>query len=59
MDPWLAPVFDNIRHAFKDTGYFAIMMPKGKIEVAPLSFMRGRTFPDSFVLPHLWLLHLH
>jgi len=50
MDPWLAPVFDNIRHAFKDTGYFDMMMQKGKIEVAPLSFIRGRTFPDSFVL---------
>tara|TARA_R110001583_G_scaffold5598_22_gene30173 strand:+ start:3023 stop:4300 length:1278 start_codon:yes stop_codon:yes gene_type:complete len=50
MDPWLAPVFDNIRHAFKDTSYFNLMMQKGQIEVAPLSFIRGRTFPDSFVL---------
>ena len=50
MSPWLGPIFDNIRHAFKDTSYFDIMMQKGKIEVAPLSFIRGRTFPDSFVL---------
>jgi PhoH-like ATPase len=50
MSPWLAPIFDNIRHAFKDTSYFDIMMHKGKVEVAPLSFIRGRTFPDSFVL---------
>ena len=50
MHPWLGPIFDNIRHAFKDTAYFDVMMQKGKIEVAPLSFIRGRTFPDSFVL---------
>ena len=50
MDPWLAPIFDNVRHAFKDTTYFQAMMQKGQIEVAPLSFIRGRTFPDSFVL---------
>jgi PhoH-like ATPase len=50
MSPWLGPIFDNIRHAFKDTAYFDVMMQKGKIEVAPLSFIRGRTFPDSFVL---------
>lgn len=50
MDPWLAPVFDNLKHAFKDTSYFEMMLEKGKIEIAPLSFIRGRTFPDSFVI---------
>jgi PhoH-like ATPase len=50
MDPWMAPVFDNIRHAFKDTTYFDMMVCKGKIEIAPISFIRGRTFPNSFVL---------
>ncbi len=50
MDPWLGPIFDNLKHAFKDTSYFEIMMEKGKIEIAPLSFIRGRTFPDSFVI---------
>ena len=50
MHPWLAPIFDNVRHAFKDLSYFEVQMQKGQIEVAPLSFIRGRTFPDSFVL---------
>ncbi len=50
MAPWLAPVMDNVRHAFNDTVYFKTMMDSGQIEVAPLSFIRGRTFPDSFVL---------
>jgi len=50
MNPWLAPIFDNVRHVFKDLSYFEVQMQKGIIEVAPLSFIRGRTFPDSFVL---------
>jgi PhoH-like ATPase len=50
MAPWLAPIVDNIRHAFKDTTYFDMMLSKGKIEVAPLSFIRGRTFPNCFIL---------
>jgi PhoH-like ATPase len=50
MDPWLAPIIDNLRVAFKDTTYFNIMIDKGTIEIAPLSFIRGRTFNDSIVL---------
>lgn len=50
MEPWLAPIADNIRHAFKETTYFEMMLEKGKIEIAPLSFIRGRTFPNSFIL---------
>jgi PhoH-like ATPase len=50
MDPWLAPIVDNIRTAFKDTTYFDMMIEKGKIEIAPLSYIRGRTFNNSFVI---------
>jgi PhoH-like ATPase len=50
MNPWLAPIFDNVRHVFKDLSYFEMQMERGQIEVAPLSFIRGRTFPNSFVL---------
>ena len=50
MDPWLAPIIDNLRVAFKDTSYFNIMFEKGIIEVAPLSYIRGRTFNDAIVL---------
>ena len=50
MDPWLAPIIDNLRVAFKDTLYFSMMMEKGKIEIAPLSYIRGRTFNNSLVL---------
>jgi PhoH-like ATPase len=50
MSPWLAPIFDNFRHAFGDTTYFECMMQKGQIDIAPLSYIRGRTFNDSFVI---------
>ena len=50
MQPWLAPIVDNFRHAFKDMTYFDVMLEKGKIDIAPLSFIRGRTFNDSFVI---------
>ena len=50
MDPWLAPIMDNLRVAFKDTTYFKMMFDKGTIEIAPLSYIRGRTFSNTFLI---------
>ncbi len=50
MDPWISPIYDNFRHAFKDVTYFECMRDKGQIEVAPMSFIRGRTFSNSFII---------
>lgn len=50
MAPWLAPILDNMRHQFKDPMKFEAMKEQGRIEVAPLSFIRGRTFTNSIVL---------
>ena len=50
MDPWIAPIVDNFRHAFKDVGYFDLMRDKGQIEVAPMPFIRGRTFNNSLLI---------
>ncbi|HAI43888.1 MAG TPA: hypothetical protein DCM40_40235, partial [Maribacter sp.] len=50
MDPWISPIVDNFRHAFKDTSYFEVMRDKGKIEVAPMAFIRGRTFSKSIII---------
>ena len=50
MDPWIAPMLDNFRYAFKDVTYFELMRDKGQIEVAPMSFIRGRTFNNSFLI---------
>ena len=50
MAPWLAPIVDNFRHVFKDVTYFDMMIERGEIEIAPLSYIRGRTFNDCFVI---------
>jgi PhoH-like ATPase len=52
MMPWMSPIMDNFRHAFKDQdlGYFEMMLKKGSLEIAPLSYMRGRTFSNTFLI---------
>jgi PhoH-like ATPase len=52
MAPWLAPIMDNFRCMMgdKDFTYFQMMMERGELEVAPLSFIRGRTFNDAYVI---------
>ena len=52
MLPWMAPIMDNFRHGFKDKDltYFNAMRSKGTIEIAPLSFIRGRTFSNTFLI---------
>tara|TARA_Y100000310_G_scaffold297699_1_gene330931 strand:- start:533 stop:1822 length:1290 start_codon:yes stop_codon:yes gene_type:complete len=50
MEPWMSPLLDNFRHHFKDKVYFEMMIDKGEIEIAPLSYIRGRTFNDSYVI---------
>jgi PhoH-like ATPase len=50
MEPWLGPIMDNFRHAYKDMTYFKMLMSKGKIDIAPLSFIRGRSFPKSYII---------
>lgn len=49
MDPFMRPIFD----AMIDIMGFDAMkarMDKGVIEIAPIAFMRGRTFNDSFII---------
>ena len=52
MMPWMSPIIDNFRQAFKDKdlSYFKMMREKGMIEIAPLSYMRGRTFNNTFLI---------
>jgi PhoH-like ATPase len=50
MAPWLAPIVDNFRNQFGDLSYFELMMEKGQIDVAPLSYIRGRSFNDSIII---------
>ena len=52
MGPWLAPITDNFRTMLndKDFTYFQMMKDRGELEVAPLAYIRGRTFNDSYVI---------
>ena len=52
MLPWIAPIMDNFRQGLKDNDltYFEAMRSKGAIEIAPLAFMRGRTFANTFLI---------
>lgn len=44
VDPYLRPVFDALEHLTEKEER------EGRVEVAPLAFMRGRTFHDAFVI---------
>jgi len=52
MSPWLAPIMDNFRVGLKDNNLslFGSLKEQGIIEVAPLSFIRGRTFNNSILI---------
>lgn len=50
MAPWLSPIIDNFRQAYGDSTYFDAMRQKGDIDIAPLTFIRGRTFSDAFII---------
>ena len=49
MAPWTKPIFDIIRDYFSSRE-ISTMIDEGIIEIAPLAYMRGRTFKRSFIL---------
>lgn len=49
MDPWLAPIYANLYMLYNREGVDK-MAQEGAIEIVPFAFMRGRTFPNTFVL---------
>lgn len=50
FDPFLAPLSDNFQNAFGNLDYFHIMREKGKIDIAPISFIRGRSLKNCFII---------
>ena len=50
MAPWLAPIVDNFRNEFGDLSYFEMLVDKGQIDVAPLAYIRGRSFNDAIII---------
>ena len=49
MDPWVQPIYQNF-FALYDKVKVEKMIEDGKIEIVPVSFMRGRTFLDSMII---------
>ncbi len=51
MKPWVQPIFDNLKHIMKCSDMFInLLIEKGKIEVESLSYIRGRTFPNTIMI---------
>lgn len=49
MAPWTRPIFDVLREYFTSRDIEG-MIEEGIIEIAPLAYMRGRTFKNAFIL---------
>ncbi len=49
IDPYLRPIFDLLHRWFGKTATERYL-EQGKLEIAPLSFMRGRTIENAFLL---------
>ena len=49
MDPWVQPIYQNLFSLY-DKVKVEKLIEDGKIEIVPVSFMRGRTFLDSCVI---------
>lgn len=60
MEPWIAPIRDNLNFLMnkgtkKKTAkapepYISIMQQRGLIEIEAISYIRGRSIPDSFIV---------
>jgi len=51
MAPWLAPVQDNLRFLMGDDNVTLEMyMEKGKIEIEALTYIRGRSISNSYIV---------
>ncbi len=49
LNPYLRPLFDSL-HSIAEVQIINDLLEKDFIEIAPLAFMRGRTFEDCFVI---------
>jgi PhoH-like ATPase len=49
MAPWMGPIMDNFRHIDSESA-FEKLKENGKIEIVPLSYIRGRSFPNSYII---------
>ena len=49
MAPWMRPIFDVFWENYS-TKQVSQLMKNNKLEIAPLTYMRGRTFMNSFII---------
>ena len=49
MAPWTRPIFDVFEEYYAPE-QVEYMINDNKVEVAPLAYMRGRTFKDAFIM---------
>lgn len=49
MEPWTRPIFDVFAEYFYQKE-IAGMIAEGVIEIAPLAYMRGRTFKNAYII---------
>jgi phosphate starvation-inducible PhoH-like protein len=49
MDPWVRPLTDILREYYRAQD-IAEMIDEQRIEIAPLAFMRGRTFKSAYII---------
>jgi phosphate starvation-inducible PhoH-like protein len=49
MDPWVRPLTDILREYYRQQD-ITNMLEEQTIEIAPLAFMRGRTFKSSYII---------
>lgn len=49
LDPFLVPIYDNLRRCYNEDK-IAQMIELKTIEIAPISFMRGRTIEDGILI---------
>jgi len=49
MEPWTRPIFDVFAECFYQKE-IAGMIQEGVIEIAPLAYMRGRTFKNAYII---------
>ncbi len=54
LNPWMQPIFDNLEFLFssgkRGTRAYAELLENGQIQVEPLTYIRGRSLPQQFII---------
>ncbi len=56
LNPWMQPIFDNLEFLFSSSGSrkgpraYAELLESGQIQVEPLTYIRGRSLPQQFIV---------